>query len=501
MERAGWWCASSYRHKALDAPRPAAAGFFGEINRSALWYDELMSSWRPKLIAAMLFVAVAAGCRGGAEQAMYHDVAPTPRRLVMWLQEGGLDPATAQALVEVGVDEVVQRRGVIDVAGQTPVLRLDRVAAVEGPIPVGMALEVRGARPGLDRAMADAVWRGIESQLEGAIPAELILDLPRLAQGLDRFLADLEEISGLAVTPLLSFEQLQEETGVEVARAVRTCLVPAFGTDQMDLRGIGELDPLPLDKKLAPLVGSGVRVRLGIVLRPRTEPAISGAQEDLDPLTEGMVAEVSTASTLDRTFVFKRELTWSGHSWQPGDRVAVRWMDAARLDQALREIDRMVLPEVSGWDLLPLPGDSAHLGLSRDALLRYLGGEGPAPAVEVRVERDGRSLRVTLENNGPFQTAVSSFGNWVQVSVDAGRLVAEDPGDFDHVSVGSVRGGRWQQGGVDAVDAVRFNEIYLAPGERLRSGVVRLPSSQSAAAVRWHLLLSDGSEVSGQIPQ
>ncbi|MEJ2189154.1 MAG: hypothetical protein P8Y93_06995, partial [Acidobacteriota bacterium] len=113
---------------------------------------------------------------------------------------------------------------------------------------------------------------------------------------------------------------------------------------------------------------------------------------------------------------------------------------------------------------------------------------------------DGRSLRVTLENSGPFQTAVSSFGNWVQVSVDAGRLVAEDPGDFDHVSVGSVRGGRWQQGGVDAVDAVRFNEIYIAPGERLRRGVVRLPSSGSAASVRWHLVLSDGTEVSGKVP-
>jgi hypothetical protein len=202
---------------------------------------------------------------------------------------------------------------------------------------------------------------------------------------------------------------------------------------------------------------------------------------------------------LDRTFVFKRELTWSGHRWQPGDRLAIRWMDAARLDQALQEAHRMVLPEVAGWDLLPLPGESAHLGLSREALLRYLNGEGPAPEVDVSVERDGRSLRVTLENNGPFQTAVSSFGNWVQVSVDAGRLVAEDPGDFDHVSVGSVRGGRWQQGGVDAVDAVRFNEIYLAPGERLRSGVVRVPTSRAEVDVRWHLVLSDGTEVGGTI--
>ncbi len=470
------------------------------MGEAAVWYDDFMTGSRRLRVAAALLLGVAAGCGGGDQPNPYNEVAPTPRRLVMWLDDGGVDLETAEALVQVGVDEVVQRRGVIDVAGPTPVLRLDRAGAVQGPMPVGMALEVRGARPGIDEAMADAVWRGIESQLEGGIPAELILDLPRLAEGLDLFVAHLADVSGLAVTPLLTFEQLQGGMGVAVARAARTCLVPAFGTDETDLRGIGELGSLPLEKKLAPLVGSGVRVRLGIVLRPRTEPAVDGPGEDIDPLTEGIAAEVSTASTLDRTFVFGREMTWSGRTWQAGDRVAVRWMDAARLDQALQEIHRLVLPEVAGWDLLPLPAAAAHLGMSREALLRYFGGEGPAPAVEVAVERNGRSLRVTLENQSPFQTAVSSFGNWVQVAVDAGRLVADDPGDFDHVDLGSVRGGRWQQGGVDAVDAVRFTEIYLAPGERLRSGIVRLPSNQTAASVSWHLVLSDGTEVSGQVP-
>ena len=458
-----------------------------------------MSGYRGKLLSILLLGAVATGCGGERAQSSFHEVARTPRRLVMWLESGGLDAGSAEMLQLAGVDEVVQRRGIIDVAGRAPVLRLDSVTEVEGAIPVGIALEVRGARPGLDRAMADAVWRGIESELDGATPAELILDMPDVAEGLDLFVAYLAEVSGLAVTPVLGFEQLQEANGIKVAQAARTCLVPAFGTDGMDLRGVGELHPLPLEKKLAPLVGTGVRVRLAIVLRPRTEPPLYGPGEDLNPLTEGQTTSVSTSSTLDRSFMFEKELTWSGRSWKPGDRLEVRWMDANRLHAALQEIHRMTLPEVAGWDLLPLPAQTEGLGLSREALLRYLGGEGPEPKVQVQVTRTGRSLRVTLSNSSPFSTAVSSFGNWVQISVDAGRLVADDPGAFDRVAVGTVQGGRWQQGGVDAVDAVRFNEIYLAPGETVKSGVVRMPTSRSPAVVRWQLVLSDGTEIGGQV--
>jgi len=473
---------------------------FGSISRHpSLWYDNSMRCHRDKAVSMFLFAAVATGCGGDRAQPSFHEVARAPRRLVIWLESEGIDAGSAEMLRLAGVDEVVQRRGVIDVAGQAPVLRLDPVSKAEGAIPVGIALEVRGARPGLDRAMADAVWRGIESELDGAIPAELILDLPHLTEGLDQFVADLVEVSGLVVTPVLSFEQLQEEYGIKVARAARTCLVPAFGTDGMDLRGVGELDPLPLEKKLAPLVGTGVRVRLAIVLRPRSEPPLHGPGEDLNPLTEGMTATVSTSSTLDRTFIFEKELTWSGRSWRPGDRLAVRWMDANRLNAALQEIHRLTLPEVAGWDLVPLPDQTEGLGLGRDALLRYLGGEGPEPEVQVQVTRDGRSLRVILSNPSPFSTAVSSFGNWVQVSVNTGRLVADDPGTFDRVAVGSAQGGRWRQGGVDAVDAVRFNEIYLAPGETVTSGVVRMPTSRSPAVVRWHMMLSDGTELSGQV--
>jgi hypothetical protein len=380
-------------------------------------------------------------------------------------------------LQRVGVDRVVVRRGSVDLAGQAPVLRIDATGAVGGAIPVGIALQVRGVRPGLDHAAAEAVWRAVEAELGGITPAELILDLPVLTEGLDLFVKNLAEVSGLPIVPVLGFEQLQLEEGRRVARAARSCLVPAFGTDGADIRGVGELDPLPLDKKLEPLVGSGVSVRFAIVLRPRTEPPLGGPGEHLNALTEGQATTVSTSSTLDRTFVFEKELEWSGRNWQPGDSVAVRWMDASKLNAALREVHALALPEVGGWDLIPLPAEAEDLGLGREGLIRYLGGEG----------------------SSSFSSALSSFGNWVEIAVDAGRLVADDPGTFDRVAVGSVRGGGWRQGGVDAVDAVRFTEVLLAGGERLTSGQVRLPTSRSKVSVRWQIVLSDGREITGTV--
>ncbi|MFV2073533.1 MAG: hypothetical protein ACC742_12880 [Thermoanaerobaculales bacterium] len=451
-----------------------------------------MRGWNA--IAALI---VAAGCGGGNLPPSFQEVTPSPRRVVVWLGPDGLDGNLAEVLRLAGVDEVVVRRGSVNLAGRAPVLRLRPAPAIAGAIPVGIALEVGGVREGLDEAMAEAMWRGIESELGDAIPAELILDLPMIPDGLDGFVSHLAQVAGVPVVPVLGFEQLQTEEGRRLAVAARGCIVPAFGTDGADLRGVRELDPLPLVKKLEPMMNSGIRIRPAIVLRPRTEPVLDGPLEDLDALTEDLVAEVSTASTLDRGFIFKKETEWSGRRWQPGQRVDVRWIDAARLHEALQEIHRVMLPEVGGWDLVPLPEENQGLGLGRDVLIRYLSGEGPAPDIHLRVERRGRTLKVILSNTSPFSSAVSNFGNWVEVSVDAGRLVTDDRGGFERVGLGTYRREEWQLGGPGEVNAVRFNEVYVAPGEEITSGRVRLPSSRSRVTVRWRVVLGDGSELRG----
>jgi len=442
-----------------------------------------------RMLGQVALLAMLSACGGGSPA--FREVAPAPRRLVVWLENGGLDAETSDLLQAAGVDEVVLRLGSLDLAGQAPLLRIEPVGEVVGSIPVGIALEVGRVRPGLDKAAAEAVWRGIEAEFGESIPAELILDLPQLAEGLGDFIIHLSRASGLAVVPLLGFDQLRSELGIEVAKAAHGCIVPAFGTDNADLR--------PLEQKLSPLAGFGVLVRAAIVLRSRTEPPLAALGETFDPLTEGQTTTVSTETILDRKFVFEKPIVWSGRSWDAGDTVAVRWMDAARLHAALGEIHRVAVPDIAGWDLVPLPAEDTRLGLSREALLRYLGGEGPGPDIQVEVDRSGRSVRVKLSNPSPFATAVSNHGNWVQVSVDEGWLVADASGSFDRLVSGIVRGGHWETGELDRVNAVRFGEIYVAPGEEIVSGSVRIPSSRSRVTVRWRFSLSDGSEITGEI--
>jgi hypothetical protein len=416
--------------------------------------------------------------------------------MVVWLGEEGVDAETSERMRLAGVDEIVVRRGSVNLGGRAPVLRFNTMPPVEGAIPVGIALEVQAVRDDLDRSVAEAVWRAISAELNGSVPAEIILDLPRLTDSVGEFVADLTEASGVSVVPLLSFDQLQDANGVRVVETARVCVVPAYGTDGADLRGIGERDPLPLRKKFEPLVASGARVRLAVVLTPRTEPPIEVPGQDLNPLTA--VASMSTSSTLDRTFTFERNARWSGRDWKEGEKVAVRWVDAARLDAALAEMHRLVLPEVAGWDLVALPPEERSLGLGRESLLRYLEGQGPGPDVDIKVERDGQIIRVTLTNPGFFSTAVTNHGNWVQLSVGQGWIRGRDRGGFDGLRLGNARGADWSEADSDAYNAVRLTETYVGPGEKVSSGWVRVPSSRSTVDVRWNLTLSDGSTVTGQ---
>ena len=450
-----------------------------------------------KRMIVSLALLTLTGC--GGQSPVVRDIPPTPRRLVVWLDESGIDEATADRLQRVGVDEVVMWRGTVDLSGQAPVLRIGSAGPVEGSIPLGIAVAVSGVRPDLDEDTANAVWRALEADLGGALPAEVILDLPDLADGVDDFVVALQEVSGIAVVPILSFTQLATELGQHVAAATRSCVVPAFGTDGSILRGIGELDPLPLREKLAPLAESGVRVRIAIVIQPRTEPSLGGPGDDLDPLTERGVTTVSTNSVLDRTFTFERNASWSGRQWSAGDTLAARWIDASRLQAAIAESQGLLLPELGGWDVMTLPPEGLELGLSRDTLIRYLGGEGPEPAVELDVQRSGRSLRVTLSNTSPFATAVSNHGNWLEVSVEEGWLTVDGRGSFERLTRGTVSGGRWDQGDFDRVNAARFFEVYLAPGETVTSGAIQVPSSRSRVTVRYNLTLSDGTAVTGEV--
>jgi len=425
------------------------------------------------------------------------EVAPTPRKTAVWLTAEGIDAETANELAAVGVDQLVVRRGAILLSGGAPVVQLLPTPPVEGPIPTAVELNIPHPVSNENVDAADAVWAALETDFGSGLPSEIILDFSELGEGTGDFVSRLAAQSGLAVVPILRVSQIETEVGQAVAKAAHRCIVPLFGPQDDDLRGLDDLSTQPLSVRLAALKDLGVRVRVAMALRPRTEPAVDAWAQDIDALTDEAAAEIKRASTLDRSFLTKRPVTWGGRSFGTGQTIAVAWVDTARLGLYLTEAHRTILPEVEGWDLVSLPPVGSNLGLDREELIRYLGGEGPGPEIDVRLERSGRNLTVRLSNTSVFRSAITAFGNWVQVEVATGALVATSRGSFDRVILGSMDRGRWRANPSGAPDAVRFVETYLAPGEELKAGSIRLPSSRTKVTVRWQIQLSDGSTLAG----
>ena len=426
-------------------------------------------------------------------------VAPTPRKTVVWLSEEGVDAETADRLSAVGVDQLVVRRGIVRLSGAAPVVQLLPSPTVEGSIPTAVALEVEGLGTGDHDRAAVAVWAALEADFGPSLPTELILDLPEIGDGANEFISKLAQQSGLAVVPVLTVAQIGTEAGRAVARTAHRCIVPAFGSQDADLRGIGDLGTQPLAVRLAAFKDLGVRVRLAAALRPKCEPDVGGWAQDINALTDEAAAEIKRTSTLDRSFLTRRPLTWAGRSFGAGQTVAVAWVDVARLGLFLTECHRTILPEIEGWDLISLPPAGPNLGLDRVELIRYLGGGGPAPTIDVEVQRRGRDLTVRLANTSVFRSAITSYGNFVQIELGAGALVASSRGGFDRVILGSMERGEWRPNPTGGPNAVRFVETYVAPGEELKTGAVRLPRTSSKVLVKWQIQLSDGSSVTGVI--
>jgi hypothetical protein len=418
--------------------------------------------------------------------------------MVVWVGDAGVDEGLERELQRVGVDHLVRRRGTISLAAGAPVLRLSPEPPLAGVLPAGLALVVEGAPADLDPSVADALWAGLAAELGDATPVELILDMPVVPPGFAAVVSRLAKVAGVPVVPLVLPRQLDSQDVVDVVQAAGQCVVPTHGSLEF-LRTAAEPENLPIGDQLAQLAQTRVRVRPAVVIRPLSRPVLERWGDDLDPLSEAQVATISTSSALDRTFLFERQLDWSGRTWAPGDRLALQWMDTARLDASLREIGRLSLPELGGWDLVDLPEAPRALGMGHEAMVRYLAGDGPEPEVTVEARRSLRNLSVRLTNSGPFVSTVSAYGNWVEVSVEAGNLVAEDRGSFDRVLLGTRQQGEWEQVPIGGADAARFLETYLAPDEVLETGTIRLPTSRSRARVRWRLVLSNGTELAGEL--
>lgn len=425
--------------------------------------------------------------------------AAIPRRSVVWLGPEGVDLATAGALAARGVDLLVVHRGSVSLAGGVPVLRLAPSPPVSGPVPAATAIRLEGLDGDLDPSLADVLWQGLSADFGSDVPAELIFELRRTPPGLADLLARLAFVSGVPVVPVLLPEQLDQEEVGDVIVAARGAIVPAFGILGAFRPGSAE-GARPLRERVEAIAGLGVPVRIAIVLAPSSEPQLDGWSEGVvEPIRQG-AAEWSADPGWQCTLTFRKPLTWNGRTWRAGETVRFGWTDAARLDTVLREVGRLHLPEVAGWDLLWLPPEERAIGLSRAGVLAYLAGEGPEPEVTVTAERRGGEVTARMVNSGPFSSALSGYGNWVEVGVEGATLVGDDRGDFDRIALGvRDRSGEWRRATSGGVTAVRFGTALVAPGIDLVTGPVRLTRRDARVTVRWQVVLSTGEEIGGTV--
>ncbi len=454
---------------------------------------------RTPVLACGLALLVVGGCGRGSSRTG-SSIETLPRKIVVWIDQEGADQMTVTELKKAGVDELVVPWGAVELGADVPLVRAEAPPSVGDGLPTAALLTLLPSGDRVDPDSADAVWQTlIRGFSTTSAPVEILAEIPHTAKDLPRLMARLAEVSGLPVVPVLAPSQLGNPIAIEAARQAGSCVVVALG--QVNLWRKGSDAVLgPLRDAFVPLAAAGVKVRTGIVISPESDPKIDGWPDTINPLTEPETAEILPDSTLGRSFRMLHPVEWSGREWSAGQTISLAWTDAAELDAALGEASRLTMPVCAGWDLLWLPpeGDSS-LGLGQSTLLAYLGGDGPEPRLSITTQRSGNVLRLTVENRSAFGSAVSRFGNWVEVDGGDRALVAEDRGDFDGIVVGTKTGGRFQRTSEGSVTAVHLLENFIAPGESLRSGRIRLGARNAKVTIRWHIQLSDGREVTGTL--
>lgn len=240
-----------------------------------------------------------------------------------------------------------------------------------------------------------------------------------------------------------------------------------------------------------------VSYRVAIVVLPRVAPPPGPAGGALAMLAHGGVATFQPGASGD-VFVLKRSLDWGGVLLGPGQRVEIDAYDTARYHRDLGLALRPARAGLEGWDTVALPAAEPTIGLSREALLDYLRGGGPAPAPDVGTSWSGNRLELTLRNPTPHASAVSSTGNWLELRVEPGQVADVQMGEFDGLEFGRLEGGTLRSTVLREASVLRFYVTYLAPGARVAGASVTFMPRSAPPRARWGVRLGDGRDVDGE---
>jgi hypothetical protein len=94
-------------------------------------------------------------------------------------------------------------------------------------------------------------------------------------------------------------------------------------------------------------------------------------------------------------------------------------------------------------------------------------------------------------NIAPECSSLSRLNNWIDVRVDGARILDVRPGDFDRFLFLDANG---RPVGVARAHTIRLFENFVAPGESMATGPIRLAGAAPIFASA-HLVLPDGRTV------
>lgn len=256
-------------------------------------------------------------------------------------------------------------------------------------------------------------------------------------------------------------------------------------TTQDDRAGLDELD------------ARGVSYRAAVVVVSRANPAPGPAGGSLEALTRSGVSSFLPGASGD-VFVLQRSVDWGGTLLSPGQRVEVDAFDTARYHRDLGYVLRPARAGLVGWDTVGLPGGEPTVGLSRQALVDYLRGGGPAPTPVVEYAWAGAKLVLGLGNPTPHGSAVSSTGNWVELQVVPGQVADVQMGEFNGLEFGRLEGGALRATVLREAAVLRFYVTFLAPRGRTTGASVSFVGRPAEPRLRWGVRLGDGRDLTGE---
>jgi hypothetical protein len=434
-------------------------------------------------IAWVLIFCVGAtfGCSDSSTQ---EKIAAVERHKAVWLPADGLDSNWLAAMVYAGIDRLV--------IAETRSFDLE-------PLRLALPPEIELYAAVVDRGSGAAAMASSARATVGGQPAGVIVDHAGDGRGLAALVDDLKSELGVPIRLLVHPDQLQFQAVLDAA--VRSAGVIVLIEGNLDAARSGAMPPSePPWRTLEPLMDTGIPVAGAWVLDPTVNLDLGVWGDDPDSLLQEGRAVLLTSAETGFGFKLTDPVLWSGIQIEAGQILHLEWLDASALDRSIADFEHLPRLLIDGFHFLHLPPPAPALGLSRQGLLGYLNGEQPRPRLQLELNRRGNSLQIIARNPSVFNSAPSSYDNFVEIRAVGGNVDFRGEGSFDAVTFGSTKAdGSLDTSPHGGIDTVRFVERYLSPGEEISTTMVRFSPANAKLVIRWQLILGNGELVGGSV--